>query len=181
MNGIPVTLEIGGDREKVYFATRRAGDEGKRMRAARRQFHLKQMELARLAERMVAAGERLGKLDPGAEGYLEHLEKLQADQMAAGATAMDAKESMFEHAIEHARLSLLENYGEPDVDRILRSVTDAQVRMLITITESGEVPEDFFPSRATPPSESSISPSGGTAGASSSPAASAAPTSSPAT
>jgi hypothetical protein len=177
MNGIRIELEIGGEREKVFFATRRAGEDGEEMRRAQRLYHDNQLSSVRLATRI---GVMVGRAD-AAEQTLEAL--TQADT-AIGDLAVqmrDASDQARNCAERFVRLSLLENYGEADVERFLRNLTDVQIAQLVGVVETGSVPADFFPSRATPPSASTISPPGAGPGASSSNADSPAPTSPPAT
>ena len=175
MNGIRIELEIGGDREKVFFATRRAGEPGAQMRAAQKTFHANRLAAVRVMNRInVAAGE----LD---EGNAAALEELDAKIGALGNEARDLSEQARACAETFVRLSLGENYGEADIGRFLQNLTDAQVAQLVGIVETGSVPADFFPSRATPPNGSTITPPAAGPGASSLSTDSPAPTSMPGT
>ena len=172
MNGIRIELEIGGDREKVYFATRRAGDDGDQMRRAQRLFHENRLNAARIATRIGVVASQADVPDV----TLAKLEEVDRMVGELAAQARELAEQTRNCAEQFVRLSLLENYGEADAERFLRNLTDAQIAQLVGIVETGSVPADFFPSRAIPPSASIISPPGAGPGASSSNTDSPAPT-----
>jgi hypothetical protein len=167
MLGIPLELLIGGNPEKVYFATRRSGELGVKMRALRRTYHMARMEAARFLARTQAIGQAADSLEADRPNYMDELEKLLADQEKQTELAMDAKEKARAAAEELARLSLGENYSGDTLERIMNCLTDRQLAFLVTVIETGEVPEDFFPRPATQPSGSTTSPSVASTGASS--------------
>jgi hypothetical protein len=153
MNGIPLSIRRGGQLETVYLSTRRSGERGAKMSQAKREYRVAQRRcahclqetalIARKAEALAARGEPC-------EGELDRL-ALSQDQAAAAAQA--AAEGALAHATELVRLSLAECHGA-DAEAIMDCLTDRQLHQCVGIIETGDLPEDFFPSRATPPSAS---------------------------
>lgn len=85
MNGIRIELEIGGEREKVYFATRRSSQDGDQMRKAQRLFHENRLSAARIATRITVVAAQADVADL----TLERLEELDAQ---VGKLAEQARE-----------------------------------------------------------------------------------------
>ena len=169
MNGVPVRIPgEDGVPMDVYFATRLPGPAGEQMREHKNAYYRALARESGCLQRVVLLGEKAGRKNLG----VEDLEKILDEQDAALSKQLDAKEEMQEHALAFLRLSLSPNYPGGLADEILAKFTDAQLNSLVKAVEVGEVPGDFFPSRGTPPSESTTSTSGGDASASSSKTAS---------
>lgn len=143
-------------REKFYLSTRRTGEGGEALRKAKRKF--------REAKRKITSiGLKLGFIERQAqeegqppatlERMLERIQQLVDDSATASEEAQAAAEKV-------VRLALRENHGD-QTDEILNSLTDAQVVECVSIIETGEVPEDFFPRTATPPKPSTTTPDAG--------------------
>lgn len=179
MNGLRVQLEIGGDREDVFFATRRSGAAGTAMRKAQVEFRRLRFAASRVAARMTTQAARLDQA--GESAGIELFEEIDRVVAKLAEEAQDLAEQARGHAEQFVRLSLGENYGDEEIARFLGNLTDSQLAQIVGIVETGAVPADFFPARAIPPSESTTSPLAGSPGASSSSTDSPGPTSKPAT
>lgn len=142
----------------LYLATRRTGEAGKAMREAKREFYRLEFACARAAQRYQAADARVRGLAPGDPGQEAAVEKRDAllDQIReTGENATDAAERM-------VRLSLTANYGADGANDLLDQLTDKEVRAMVSVIETGELPADFFGEGAARPRPTTISPSGAT-------------------
>ena len=160
MNGIPVTIQRNGVEETVYLSTRRSGKAGESMKNHKRAFHHANVNVSKAMNRVVMIMTKAEKVDPATDSYTDALERLSAEQETAVDAAEVLKQEVFGEALHLVRLSLTENHGATDTVEIMDCLTDKQVVQLVTVIETGDTPEDFFPSRAILPKESSISPSG---------------------
>lgn len=181
MNGLKVQLDIGGEREDVFFATRRSGSVGATMRKVQVEFRRLRFAASRVAARMTTQAARLDQQGESTADSLKLYEDVDAIVAKLVEEAQSLSEAARNSAEEFVRLSLAENYGGDEIERILGNLTDAQLAQIVGIVETGAVPEDFFPARATPPSASTTLPPDALPGASSSSTGSPVPTSKPAT
>lgn len=161
MVGIPYRIVRHGEagpEDKVFFlATRRSGEAGAAMKKAKREFQKQELATAQAAHKYAAA-ERAEEKDPvegvphGAreEKLCKHLEEIRAASQAADDAA--------EHLV---LLSLTENYGRENAEAILDQLCDADIRKMLSVIETGELPKDFFGSSGQPPKPTSISQPGG--------------------
>ncbi len=157
MNGIPVTVWDEGPKTLV-LGHRQSGDAGARMRKLKGDFHTCQRQAASAFRDVAKAARAAEKTETEAD-----LERLAAAQDAAAGIAHANLAAALDHARELARLALEMNYPG-QAERMLDLFTDAQLREVPGILETGDVPQDFFRSRDTPPSGTSTSPDNGTSG-----------------
>lgn len=179
MIGIPVEIDRSGKDETVYLSTRRSGERGQALRQAIRNYRDAERAAAKLQARMGLITLSVSKIPDDAAGFDAALGKLADEMDRLSDQAAAAKDAALEQAAAAVALALEDNHGD-DAAEIMDCLTDRQIIQMIGIIETGETPEDFFPSRATRPSASTISPSAGAPGAHSSKPGSPAPTSKPA-
>lgn len=168
-----------GGTETVYLSTRRSGDVGLKMQHLKRDYRTAQRRTAHAFQEVALVASKANALAATGKPCEAELERLALQQDQAGAVAQDSANGALEHATDLARLALRECHGE-DAERILDCLTDRQIHQCVGIIETGDVPADFFPLSATPPSASGTPPPGDAATAPSSPTASPAATSRPA-
>jgi hypothetical protein len=151
MVGIPYRIvrhgEDGPVDKMIYLATRRTGEAGAAMKKAKRDFQKHELATAKAATRYAAAeaaeskdGERACKL----------LEEIHENGQAANDAA--------EHLV---LLSLTANYGREKAEEIIDELTTREIRAMLGVIETGELPKDFFDKPGQPPKPISTSPSGG--------------------
>lgn len=172
MIGIPFTIrrtdsEQGIVETVVYLRSRRRGAEGEKMRKAIRDYNRTQFEQSRNVSRAAAAVARMHILGEGAGE--EALEKVLADQEAAMDASETAREQQLARAEEITALSLADNYGPEEAQRLLDVMTDEELCAVVQTIEHGAMPPDFFRSRGTPPKQNSTQQDGDGPSASSSP------------
>lgn len=150
MNGIPVRIHRDQGFETIYFSTRRSGEHGAEMKRLKREVHQRQLD-ATASLTLIATISK--KIDEDAVS-IEEAQKVITQQIELAAKAREHSEAMLEAAEKLVRLSLSANYPAEEVDKIVDSLSDRQIRSAITAIETGEEPKDFFQPRATPPSVS---------------------------
>jgi len=154
MNGVKLEVEIDGQPEDVYFATRRDGEANEAMRKAKWEYYGAIAKVAALTQRTAMAGKKAEALRKNDKQFAEKLEAIAADQEKALCELAEWKDRMQSLAEDFVRNSLEENYGA-EAKRIMKALTDSQVDELVSIVCSGDTASDFFPSRATRRSASS--------------------------
>ena len=167
MIGIPFTVrreDEGGVVDRtIYLRSRRRGPEVEKMRAAIRAYNRaifgqgKQASRAGMLMTRALAGEMAEGED--LDKRLADLERIDREQEAAMTEAQELAQKALDRAEEIAELALRENYGEQTA-QILNELTDRELHAIVGTVEMGAMPKDFFPSPATPPKPSSISPPG---------------------
>lgn len=168
MLGLPIELEIEGNNERIFFATRRRGQDGEDMRKHRRAFHTAKMAALTHLRRVEALEIKADQIPADTQDRDLRISEILGEQGKELQASLDAKEQAREACERLVRLSLGENYPDTEkVERILGSLTDNQLAYLVTVLETGEVPADFFPRRATLPKPSTTTQPGDGAGASS--------------
>jgi flagellar motor protein MotB len=151
MIGIPYRIVRHGDKgpeDKVfYLATRRSGEAGAAMKKTKREFQKAELATAKAAQRYQAAS--------AAEHQDEELLcNLLEDIQLAGQAADDAAEHL-------VLLSLTENYGRENAEAVLDQLTDTDIKKMVSVIETGELPKDFFESSGQPPKPTSTLQPGG--------------------
>lgn len=158
MLGIPYRLlrygEGGAVDKMIYLATRRCGEAGTAMRGAHREFKKHEFENIKLLARYSQENAR----DNADQAQLEAM----LDEIAAHSDAADAA------AEKMVLLSITANYGKDNAEGVMDELTSKDIRAMVTVIETGELPDGFFPAGAQPPKPTSTSPSGGAQSASSS-------------
>ena len=161
MIGIPFRIVREGDEsgkldKTIYLATRRFGEAGKAMREARHEYYKHEFACARAAQRYQAADRRVRDLaanDPA-----------QDEMEARRDTLLDAIRIEGDCANEAAQklvlLSLTENYGRKAAEETLDLLTDREIKVCVTLIETGELPADFFGSAAARSGAPSPKPTG---------------------
>ena len=178
MQGIPVTITRNEDEAIIYLSTRRSGAAGKAMKSLKHRFHQAIHAASKANSRVFLIMTKAEGLDAEAEDYADVVAELHEKQTDAAASALKWKEEALEHAEDLVRRSLKENHG-PDTTDIMDCLTDKQLQQMVTIIETGDTPEDFFPSNGTRPKQSTTLPLGDTPGESSAEQDTAEPTSTP--
>lgn len=157
MIGIPFTVRRfsarGVEEITLYLQTRRGA-----MRKALRAYHDAMMAQSTAAARV--AGLMARAMQAEQSGVALDLEKLLAQQESEMAESSRHAEMAMAAAEEVARESLSGNYPDVEVDAIMDRLTDKELRAIVATVELGAMPADFFTSSGTPPSPSSIMPSG---------------------
>lgn len=156
MNGIPVQVWKGDGPKTVFLGFRQAGTEADRMRQLRRRFAACTRAAASAWRDMVRCGALAGNVTDESR-----LIALGEQQDTAAREAQQASDEALDAARELALESLRLNYGDSAEDE-LDGFTDAQLRSVPAILESGAAPADFFQARGTPPNGSSTGPGDGT-------------------
>lgn len=153
MVGIPYRIlrhgDDGPEDKMVYLSTRRSGEAGAAMKNAKRDFQEHEFATAKAAQKYAAA-------DRSEQKDEERLGKLLDEIREQGEAANDAAEKLI-------RLSLTENYGRENAEAILDKLTTKDIRAMVTVIETGELPKDFFESAGAPPKPTFILPPGGSA------------------
>ena len=150
MIGIPYRLlrhgEDGPVDKMIYLATRRSGEAGAAMRKAKRDFQKHEFAGGKATLRFKA--ESLVE-NPNEEKIVKLLEEIQE----AGEAGNDAAEKL-------VLLSLTENYGKETATEILDLLTNRDIRTILSVLETGELPKDFFGSNGQPLKPTSTLPPG---------------------
>lgn len=149
----------GGDVEAIYLATRRAGDAGAKLSAAKKRYHEEVLEAGKAYKRVAQLAQMAEALKPEDPNYNDKLCQVGNEQDAAAMRALEHDQAAQEAADEMVLASLRMNYGE-QAEAIFDKLTDAEVRAAVSTIETGEMPADFFRSRGTPPSASTTKPPG---------------------
>jgi hypothetical protein len=151
MNGVPIPVMRAGRKETAYLSTRRSGEVGEKMTAAKAEHRRARNNVFKIAARVRSETMALppNPNEAQMDAALGRQEEL-LDLMSA-ATAEVKK-----LAVEIVGMSLAENHG-PDAVAILDCMTDKQVNDCVAIIETGDVPADFFPLSGTQQKQSSIS------------------------
>lgn len=161
MVGIPYRLlrdsEDGPVEKVLYLATRRTGEGGQAMKNAKREYYAHEFGCACAAKRFQSADQAVLACAPEDDrrAALENERDAQLERIRAeGDAATDAAERL-------VRLSLTENYGAAAAGEIVDQLTDRDVRAMVTVIETGELPPDFFGGSDRRPRPTTTSPSGG--------------------
>lgn len=140
MTGVPLRIYRDGQFETVYAWVGRSGEAGAEIaahRAACRDLErtyagaLKNIALVSREVRDDMDGDELAILSDKQQALVE-----QADEIKARQT---------ETCVKLLRACLIVNYGRDETDRIVDALTDAQLRAIPHIIETGDEPSDFFP------------------------------------
>lgn len=157
MFGLPFRLLMHGDSgpadKVVYLRTQRSGDDGRKLREAKGVYRKAMFALARAGQRLTTLQRQLAELPAG---------ELAAVQEAADfvlAEIQGLEQAALEAGEKIVRLALRPNYGDK-LDEILDQLTDRDIRGMVGLIETGELPADFFESSARPPKPTTTSPSG---------------------
>jgi len=150
MIGIPYRLmrspDTGAVEKVVYLSTRRSGEAGESMKAARGEYRSAQRDLYKAAQRHRSLARRVEQID--AED--DRLDKLTTDQETAF-DAISAAQGVADTAAERiVRLSLTANYGNEKAVEIIDLLTDDDLHDMVLTMQTGEQPDDFFPSPGLP-------------------------------
>lgn len=156
MNGIPLRIKRDGQTETVYLSTIRSGEIGKKIRELKGQYRAFQRKLTTAQKQIGLATLAVGKGDLPMDKLIE----ISTEQDQAIADRDRLAESVLACCEAIAAETLAPNYGIESF-RILDALTDAQIRAIPQILESGDVPADFFPSPDTPASASGTLPNNG--------------------
>jgi len=182
MIGIPYRIMRDSDQEglvekTVYLATRRSGEAGESMRQSRRDFNKHNLAAAKAGKRLLSVDRRLENL-PADD---ERLDALENESEKLLGVIQEQSDKAQEAATKLVRLSLTEVYGTNEkAGEIMDMLSDKDVLGMVLAIESGEQPEDFFPSPDRRPRQTSTSPPGDSPPRPSSEADSPGPTSEPA-
>ena len=157
MIGIPYRLlrtpDTGAVEKVVYLSTRRSGQAGESMKAARGQYRTAQRDLYKAAQRHRALARRVEQIDAGDD----RLDQLTTDQEAAF-DAISTAQGVADTAAENiVRLSLTANYGKEKAVEIMDLLTDDDFHDMVLTMQTGEQPDDFFPSPGQPGKPTSTS------------------------
>lgn len=156
MTGIPLQVRrVDGTWETVWLSTARLGPVGENIgeiKARCRELRLKYASASKLA---ALVGVAVGNAK---EATMDELEKLSRRQDEAMAEMHKLEPLLIAACEELGKAALAANYGHPEAIAILNLLTDAQVLKIPAILESGETPQDFFPSNARPPSAPGMLP-----------------------
>jgi len=157
VNGVRMEIEVDGQQEDIFFATRRAdAEKAAAMKQAKERYYEATAKVAGCTQRVALAGQKAQSLNKRDKQFAEKLEAIGASQESVLDELCKHRIAMQNAAEEFCRHSLEENYGK-DAGRIMQALTDGQIDDLVGVITTGEVPEDFFPRRATPPSATTIS------------------------
>ncbi len=143
MNGLPLKIKLNGEPFTAYFATRRTGEAGKEMRAAKRRFYDETRLMGSCFSRIAVLGDLAAEKEGEEElmKLLEQSEELTAELSQHKYAAEDA-------ANRYLELSLEGNHGA-DTESILACFADGEIDDLVRYVEVGDIPEDFFTRRGT--------------------------------
>lgn len=155
MNGIPIELDLDNSREQILLSTRRSGELGMKVAELKRKFRNTKLAVAGKLQRVTALAKQAeaATADSELSTILDRQETLIGELAAMNDEMQAAAETI-------VRLALEDNYPPDVAERYMDAMTDAQVLLAVSIIETGDVPADFFPRRATQPSGSITSPSG---------------------
>ena len=146
MNGIPVRIYRDQGVETIYLSTRRSGEQGEEMKRLKRDVHQHQLD-ATAALTLIAT---VGKKIDDDTVTVEETKTIIEQQTELAIKAREHNEAMLEAAEKLLRCSLAVNYPPDEVNRIVDSLSDRQIRSAVTAIETGEEPKDFFLPRAIP-------------------------------
>jgi len=168
MLGIPFRLltqtDDGPVDKVILLRSRRSGEAGKRMQQAIRDYHRAEFEMVKTTGRWQALDARLAALPPTSE----KLPELQVERDGLVDRVSELDEASLAAALTVVRLALAENYGAKGALDLLDQLNNRQVRAMVSLVETGQLPADFSDGPAAQPSATTTAQSGGSPGRSSS-------------
>jgi len=168
MLGIPFRLlaetDDGPVDKTILLRSRRIGEAGKRMQQAIREYHRAEFAMVKATSRWQALDDRIAALGAAHEDVPQLEDK--RDALVDEVSELD--EASLEAAVAVVRGALVDNYGAKGADELLDQLNNKQVRSMVMLIETGQLPADFSPGPEPQPKSTTTERSGGSPARSSS-------------